>query len=229
MFPYDQHLFSNAYIIDVTKLVNKENVVVGSTVDLLDLESNKTARTELKNISRKASSLIFHNIISAITWKKVFFHDTAGGVFTSGPDALRKNAGNANAKLFSVLNDLETLRLKDGTFHLKLCYPELSDYDNPCNEWTQTSNPATNTTIGNFRSVYLAFPMNSYGNDFGGLGVSPASSSDTLIACTPYRDNWYFAVGALRYWGGVDTIPGPFDIPVKKVELYAEKSGKFSK
>tara|TARA_Y100001970_G_scaffold84440_1_gene106581 strand:+ start:137 stop:613 length:477 start_codon:yes stop_codon:yes gene_type:complete len=35
------YLFSNANIIDVTKLENKENVVFGSTVDLLDLESNK--------------------------------------------------------------------------------------------------------------------------------------------------------------------------------------------
>ena len=35
------YLFSNANIIDVTKLEIKENVVFGSTVDLLDLESNK--------------------------------------------------------------------------------------------------------------------------------------------------------------------------------------------
>ena len=35
------YLFSNANIIDVTKLENKDNVVFGSTVDLLDLESNK--------------------------------------------------------------------------------------------------------------------------------------------------------------------------------------------
>ena len=35
------YLFSNANITDVTKLENKENVVFGSTVDLLDLESNK--------------------------------------------------------------------------------------------------------------------------------------------------------------------------------------------
>ena len=35
------NLFANANVIDVTKLEKKDNVIFGSTVDLLDLESNK--------------------------------------------------------------------------------------------------------------------------------------------------------------------------------------------
>ena len=96
----------------------------------------------------------FNNILSVISWLKVFSHDTSGGLFADGTDALTKNSDNTDAKLFSVLSSLDTLRLEDGTFHLKLCYPELAEYDNPCNEWTQTSNPATDTTIQNFVPIY---------------------------------------------------------------------------
>ena len=35
------YLFANANIIDVTKIEKKDNVIFGSTVDLLDLENNK--------------------------------------------------------------------------------------------------------------------------------------------------------------------------------------------
>ena len=35
------YLFANANVIDVTKLEKKDNVIFGSTVDLLDLENNQ--------------------------------------------------------------------------------------------------------------------------------------------------------------------------------------------
>ena len=55
------YLFSNANIIDVTKLENKENVVFGSTVDLLDLESNKkkTYKIEGKDESDIKKNFIY--------------------------------------------------------------------------------------------------------------------------------------------------------------------------
>ena len=81
----------------------------------------------------------------------------------------------------------------------------------------------------------MAFPKNSYGGDFGGLGATGdnPSSESTLIDCTPDLNNWFFAIGAFQYWGpdlgDVDTIPGPPEMAVTKVELYAAKSGKFTK
>ena len=127
------------------------------------------------------------------------------------------------------MNDLENLRLKDGTYRFKLCYPELSDYDIPCNDWTQTSNPITDTTIQSFVPIYLAFSENSYGQAFGGLGVSPVNSESTLIDDAPDRGRWWMAIGARRFHGEVDTIPGPHTINVKKVELYVEDPGMFAK
>ena len=154
-------------------------------------------------------------------WIKVFSHDTSGGLFTSGADALSKNTENPAAKLFSILNQLNPLRLEDGSFHLKLCYPELGK----CNEWTQTSNPATSSTIENVKAIDLGFPKNSYGKAFAGIGVSPASSSWTFIDDTPSQSNWFFAIGARSWWGGSHTIPGPYNQKIKRVEIFAEKPG----
>ena len=155
----------------------------------------------------------------------MFFHDPSGGLFTSGDDALSKNTENPGAELFSILSQLNSLRLADGSFHLKLCYPELGK----CNEWTQTSNPATSSTIENFEAIELGFPKNSNGTAFVGLGVSPASASSTFIDDTPSQSRWWYAIGARR-WHGSGTIPGPVGESgrgqkVKRVELFAEKPG----
>ena len=162
-----------------------------------------------------------------ITWTKVFSHDTSGGLFTSGEDALTRNPTNPDAKLFSILSRLEIMRLESGPFHFKLCYPELSNIKNPpCNEWSQVSNPAVDATILNFQAMNLAFPIGTNGRNFGGLGVSRPSDFYTFIDDFPDHKNWWFAIGARRFHGGQDTIPGPYNNPIKKVELYLETKGE---
>ena len=166
-----------------------------------------------------------HCPISGTSWTKVFSHDTSGGLFTSDADALSKNKGNTSAKLFSILDTLESFRLPSGVFHLMLCYPELAG---KCNEWKQTSNPATTTTaITGFEAIKLSFPQRSGGSSFRGLGRSPSSS--TFIDDSPLSGYWWTAIGVKRKFLS-DTIPGPVLnwnkrqwYPVKKVELYAER------
>ena len=71
----------------------------------------------------------------------------------------------------------------------------------------------------------MAFPKNSYGQDFGGLGVSSVSSEYTLIDDAPGGEYWWMAIGARQFHGGVDTIPGPHNINVKEVELFVQDPG----
>ena len=153
----------------------------------------------------------------------MFSHDTSGGLFTSAADTLTKNPTNPDAKLFSVLNDRKAQ--PDGSFHLKLCYPELSTIkDPPCNEWTQTSNPATDSTILNFQAVNIAFDgLDQAGRTFRGLGVSPKSQAYTFINDYPEHSKWRSAIGAQQFFIQVDTIPStsPGKL-VRKVELYVE-------
>jgi len=158
-------------------------------------------------------------------WKKVFSHDTSGGVFNDLKDAMNKNPNDENTKLFSILDQLERYRDPEGNFHLKICYPEVTYTPiQPCNEWKQTSNPVFESNITGYKALKIAFHKTSTGGIFSGLARSSATTS-TLIDETDSHSNWYFAVGALHFWHKADTIPGPVaetsDLSaVKKVELF---------
>ena len=153
----------------------------------------------------------------------MFSHDTTGGLFDgTKADVMSKNPTSPSSLLFSVLNSLEKMRRPDGSFLLRICYPELQAGEAlPCNEWSQSSNPANDTVITDFKPVLLQFSENSYGEAWAGLGVSPASAAFTYIDDAPNRFNWWSAVGASRYHEKVGYIPGPLNKLVKKVEMYA--------
>ena len=103
-----------------------------------------------------------------------------------------------------------------GSFRFKLCYPELrGEGGGHCNEWEQTSNPAVDTSITGFNSVSLAFKLDSYGGPSIGLGRNGIARKDSFID----------AIGATKYYGGADTIPGPYPNVVKRVELYVFNEG----
>ena len=152
---------------------------------------------------------------------KIFGHHTSGGLFSSKDDAMTKNPDNPSAKLFSILSKLEKYRDGDGNFQFKLCYPGLVK----CNEWIQTSNPATETNITGFKAITLTFETNGYkGGEWAGLGKN--ISWGTLIDDTPSQVNWHCAIGARAYWPNKPKIPGPAgQIPngITDVELFVLK------
>merc|ERR1711892_1197864 len=161
-------------------------------------------------------------------WKKIFAHDTSGGLYADLEAAMNKNPRNEKAKLYSILDQLERFRDPEGNFHLKVCYPEVKYTPiYPCNEWIQSSNPLHESTITGFKAKWIAFPKTSTGGTFSGLGLSPQSFGSTLIDETPSHGYWYFAIGALQYWHKNDTIPGPWHgeadlAAVKRVNLFAK-------
>ena len=135
---------------------------------------------------------------------RIFGHNTEGGLFSSKMDAMVKNLEIPNAFLFSILKYLEHYRGKDGNFQFKLCYPEVGK----CNEWIQTSNPATETTIRGFKAISLDFKINSLQNAWAGLGKNAYGT--TLIDDAPEYDSGFCAIGATKYWPEKFQIPGPF-------------------
>ena len=151
----------------------------------------------------------------------VFSHNTKGGLFSNLEETKKKNIGDKNALLFSILYDLETFRTKFGYFHFKLCYPELTDYPYPCNEWTQTSNPVVESTITGYKALNITWDKNSLNQPFHGLGLSPASKRENLIDDAPEHSWWWSSIGSIRYHGS-NTIPGPRPWKISKVILYAE-------
>ena len=159
---------------------------------------------------------------------KVFQHNTAGGLFSSLEEALNKNPDNPDADLFSILDQLENFRNQDGNFHLKLCYPEVNSNGGFCNEWIQTSNPATEIDRIGFQAISLSFPKNGANNPWRGLGLNRCVpgrqchgySNRTLISDSPSNRQWNGAIGA-THWSEIESgvIPGPESYTVSKVVL----------
>jgi hypothetical protein len=147
-------------------------------------------------------------------WRKVYALNTAGGLFANLDETKKKNVDDPEADLFSILYDLKTMKNKDGVFLLKLCYPQLTQYDFPCNVWTQKSNPVTESTITEFVGITLTFPT-----QFQGLGLSPPSFSSNLIDNSPSSGDWWVSIGTICYYHDAGTVPGPYAVPVKMVEL----------
>ena len=142
---------------------------------------------------------------------KVFAHDPSIGLFTNLEDAKKKNIDAENAPLYSILHDLESLTSSDGFFHFKLCYPDLTQFPFPCNEWIQTSNPVVESTITGYKALNITWPYRGDLKPFGGLGLS-AQPQLNLIDDTPDSPHifWWNSIGSFsNYPQGSSTVPGP--------------------
>ena len=64
-------------------------------------------------------------------------------MFSNKEEVLLKSPEDPNAKLFSILKRIESFRLGDEHFHLKLNYSTLPENRTSCHEWYQTVNPST--------------------------------------------------------------------------------------
>ena len=107
---------------------------------------------------------------------------------------------------------------------MKLVYPELDGR----NEWKQTSNPATNSTIEGYQSVKLDFEIDGHESPWGGLGLCTGTHY-ALISDTPTSENYYMCIGCQTWYPSSGTIPGPrkpgstVEHAVTRVELYIVK------
>ena len=140
---------------------------------------------------------------------KVFSHDTSGGLFSNKDQVLKSNPENSDAYLYSIFYRLEEFRNSEGNFQFKLCYPEIKGIGGKsCNEWIQSSNPATDSDITGFKPISMAFVKNSINQEWKGLGINLAGIQGySLIDDAPSHGFWFSAIGAFRYWGGKNTIP----------------------
>ena len=151
---------------------------------------------------------------------KVFSHNSAGGLFPSVESAKSYNADDPDADLYSILDQIENYR-RDGVFHIKLCYEELSSkFEFPCNEWTQSSNMLEESDITDFNPIRISFPESGIGGSFGGLGINQQGQRQhTLIDDLPNQGNYWYAIGCKSGNFGKG-IPGPHPETVVKVELF---------
>merc|ERR1712141_925137 len=156
-------------------------------------------------------------------WRKIFSHNSRYGYFDDAADALSRNADDESQPLFSRLSDIEQFRNAQGEFHFKLVYPEIP----AVNEWIQTSNPTTETTITGFKATSLDISINSIDDAWAGLGVG--DEGKCVMDDSPDTTKWWTAIGAERpYPTNSETFPGLKKNKVSMVELYVYDDGTSS-
>ena len=89
-----------------------------------------------------------------------------------------------------------------------------------CNEWVQTSNPVSASTITGFKAIKLSFTKDGDNNAWRGIGKS--GSPYCLIDDTPADTTYYTQIGATSY-ASTGKIYGPRANQVTKVVLYFKK------
>ena len=161
------------------------------------------------------------NILSAPTgkWRKVFRHLTNNGHLFDSSSVLRVNAGNEESNIFSILDSLDNYKTGEGKYHFMLCYDGVVQGvdGRRCNEWIQTSNPATSNTVTGYEEIFLAFTQ-SAGVAFQGLARS-STTSHCFIDSSPGSDYWWMCVGAFNF-NSYRKIPGPLTVDTFLVQLY---------
>ena len=114
-------------------------------------------------------------------------------------------------------------------FHFKICYPDIDGgfYGRHCNEWTQSTNPASDDRTGEaagFQAIVTAFPVHSNDRHKGGwAGLGKSYNPNILISASPQGYS-RFGIGAFANLNPDKTtnrkISGPMALDAKKVELY---------
>ena len=107
---------------------------------------------------------------------------------------------------------------------MKIVFPELGG----SNEWIQTSNPVTDSTIEGYQTVNLDYTVDGLNHPWGGLGLRTGTDK-ALITDTPTAGNWFMCIGCQSWYSNTGTIPGPRksgENTVTRVELYV-LNGKY--
>lgn len=149
----------------------------------------------------------------ATGWTCLFRQRT--GNYMPASEWVRYNAGDRSGD-FSVLDELEQFRYEDGTFTLKLVWPDRADGAGQV--WKQSSNPVTSSSGG--VEGYEAIDISFTGQGWGGLerNLDGGDSPNSLLDGSVDAPQWFYAVGSSGAWNC--GIPGPTDCE-EAVELYA--------
>ena len=166
----------------------------------------------------KESNAIYHDQYLGYTWIKVFSHHVDGGMF-GYDDRINEpnnwNADDPDALRYSILYRMEKYR-KNGVFHLRICFPDYTEDEFPCNEWEQSSNFVHEKEITGFKAIRLTYPKCWGDKDFVGL------YKDVTTYWTVTCYSWYFSFGMTTLWGRTwEGAPGKRWIPETTVWIAA--------
>jgi hypothetical protein len=144
-------------------------------------------------------------------WTRIFFHDVSAGYFLSNDDAHASNVEDPTSGRYSILHLIDFLRSSDGTFELRLNWPESATAFGR-NIWRQESNPTTAPVAG-----YQALSIDHTEQYWGGIELSTAAA--TYLDGSVGHSNWFYSVGSQVAWGNPAGIPA-YGPPAERVALW---------
>lgn len=161
-------------------------------------------------------------------WLQVFHHNTNNNTvwFKNAAEALHCNT----TYKFSILDQLEYFRNKDGNFEFLLEYP--IELPNKYNRWIQSDNPATTTEVdtssGSPATGYTAVHIDWNNHLWGGLLKGNFSGKFCFMDGDTNHGNWHYAIGCYDNTNNMECIekwrtkmPGPAEeYPATEVNLY---------
>lgn len=161
-------------------------------------------------------------------WLQVFHHNTNNNTvwFKNAAEALHCNT----TYKFSILDQLEYFRNKDGNFEFLLEYP--IELPNKYNRWIQSDNPATttegDTPNGSPATGYTAVHIDWSNHLWGGLLKGNFSGKFCFMDGDTNHGNWHYAIGCYDNTNNMECIekwrtkmPGPAEeYPATEVNLY---------
>lgn len=222
-----------------------KNLTNGDTIEIRDIKIERLYNTEdyTQEITKKGQFKTFElneiltnnsdsynaKIVNKYNarWLQVFHHNTNNNTvwFKNETEALHCNS----IYKFSILDQLEYFRNKDGNFEFLLEYP--IDFPNKYNRWIQSDNPATtienNTSSGSPATGYTAIHIDWTDNLWGGLLKGNYSGKFCFIDGTTNHGNWHYAIGCYDNTNNTECLeiwrtkmPGPNSSPATEVNLY---------
>lgn len=130
-------------------------------------------------------------------WTRVFFHDTAQGVFTAKADATLADSTDPSSSMYSILNYIDSFR-STSDFEFYMRWPSNGPCELTPHHWTQSSNP---TTTSEAVSGYVNISGGSTSSS-GSKGLCLSSRPNTLLDGNCGHSSWWYAVGQTSLFSG---------------------------
>jgi hypothetical protein len=153
---------------------------------------------------------------NAKNWRLVFRQSTAEGLWIdlAKTEWESVNTDAPESANFSILDQLESFRSRDGSFTFMLKWHGCAE--SKPQRWKQTSNPMQHVkTVEGYEAISAPYTANAWHGLAKGTNVALLDGSS--------NDCFYYAIGSSQRWN--NGVPGPSAVAAV-VELYGECQGE---
>ena len=157
-------------------------------------------------------------------WTKIAMEDTTVGYFASANE-LSLNSTTPTSSVYSILGKLVNFKNSNNSYILRMNWDDKAGRARR-NIWSQTTNPATDTTIGAVTNIGLDSDSDGWN------GLIKSNDTTTAFIKNGSSANWFYALGSYSIYNGYG-IPAASKIyanggAARVVTLWSRDSAPFA-